>query len=232
MITYENLRNFCYSNDKLITRPIKGICIEFFGLGLGDMIWEDSPRAIELAKHGVIYIQPYLNPWAWMNKQAREITDKILNVLSAHYALKNVRICSSGGSMGGLSSLVFARYSSHNVVSVVANCPVCDLPFHLTERPDLPHTLYSAFYDSTDFNAALEAHSPLHLVTSMPKIPYYIFHCSGDQAVNISAHSDKFAEQLKKTHTVDYTIVPQRGHCDLTPEAWAKYDRCILSSFE
>ena len=85
MITYENLRKFCYSNDQLITTPIKGICLNFFGLGNTSMFWEDSERAVKLAAEGIIYIQPYLNPWAWMNRQAVGVTDKIIDVLTEHY---------------------------------------------------------------------------------------------------------------------------------------------------
>ena len=33
IITYENLRKFAYSNDHLIKGDIKGIVIEFYGLG-------------------------------------------------------------------------------------------------------------------------------------------------------------------------------------------------------
>ena len=49
--------------------------------------------------------------------------------------------------MGGLCALVWPRYTKRRVVAVAANCPVCDLPFHYTERPDLPRTLRAAFGD-------------------------------------------------------------------------------------
>ncbi len=31
IITYDNLRNFAYSNDKLINKPIRAIAIDFMG---------------------------------------------------------------------------------------------------------------------------------------------------------------------------------------------------------
>ena len=231
MITYDNLRKFCYSNDQLISQPIKGICLNFFGLGNTSMFWEDSERAVKFAEAGIVYIQPYLNPWAWMNRQAVEITDRIVNVIAEHYDLDNVRVCSTGGSMGGMSCLVYARYTSTNVIACVANCPVCDLPYHLTERVDLPRTLYSAFYDCEDFDEALRAHSPLHLVDTMPHIPYHIFHCEEDKSVNIDLHSVKFVAAMRAAgHDVTYDTVPEAGHCKLSPEMAEKFDAFIVAS--
>lgn len=230
MITYEDLRKFCYSNDQLITAPIKGICLDFYGLNRAEMLWEDSERAVRFAEQGIIYVRPYLNPWAWMNRQAVGITDKIVEVLAAHYALRDVAVCSTGGSMGGMSCLVYARYSSHRIVACVANCPVCDLPYHLTERVDLPRTLYSAFYDEPDFDAALAAHSPLHLIPELPRIPYHIFHCEADQAVNIDQHSARFVEAMRRAEfEITYDTVPEAGHCKLSPEAWEKFDGFVLA---
>ena len=82
MITYQDLRKFCYSNDQLITAPIKGICLDFFGLNNTAMFWEDSERAVKFAQQGIIYVRPYLNPWAWMNRQGVEITDRIVDAPS------------------------------------------------------------------------------------------------------------------------------------------------------
>ena len=231
MITYEDLRKFCYSNDQLIVGAIKGICLDFYGLNRAEMLWEDPERAVRFAEQGIVYVRPYLNPWAWMNRQAVEISDKIIEALAAHYTLGDVAVCSSGGSMGGMSCLVFARYSKHRIVACAANCPVCDLPYHLTERVDLPRTLYSAFYDCEDFDQALRDHSPLHLVAVLPRIPYHIFHCEADQAVNIDMHSARFVAAMREAgHEVTYDTVPEAGHCQLSPEAWAKLDAYVAAS--
>lgn len=230
MITYENLRNFCYSNDQLIQGAIRGICLNFFGLGNTSMFWEDSERAVAYAAEGIVYVQPYLNPWAWMNRQAVETTDKIIDVLAAHYGLDDVAVCSTGGSMGGMSCLVFARYSKHRIVACVANCPVCDTPYHLTERPDLPRTMYSAYYDCEDFDQALRDHSPLHLVPTLPRIPYHIFHCEADQAVNIDIHSARFVAAMREAgFEITYDTVPEAGHCKLTPEMIEKFDGFVIA---
>ena len=192
IITYENLRSFAYSNDRLITGEIKGIVLNFFGLGGMTMYNSDPGDAIELAEKGVIYVVPYYDPWCWMNRQAVEYTDEIISVLCEKYGLdSSVKVVSTGGSMGGLSALVYCAYAKITPCACVANCPVCDLLYHFTERPDLPRTLYSAFYlYEGDMDTALRSCSPLHLVDKMPRIPYTIFHCSGDMAVNLENHSE------------------------------------------
>ena len=234
IITYETLRSFAYSNDKLCTGPIQGIAVSFFGLGGAAMFSEDTNEGKFFAEHNIIYIVPYANPWAWMNRQTAAYTDEIIDVLIKHYSLPDdLPIVSTGGGMGGQSALVYMVYATRTPVACVANCPVCDLPFHFTERPDLPRTLYSAFgtYEGT-MQSALESASPVHLVGKMPDSAYSIFHCEADMAVNKQKHSDVFVEKMKAKHTIQYFAVPERGHCDLTPEMWQAYNDAILRSIK
>lgn len=232
IINYENLRYFTYSNDKLCSGEINGIVISFFGLGNTSMFWEDTEEGIMFAKENIILLVPYNNPWAWMNRQSIDYTDEIVDVIINKYSLPdNIPIVSSGGSMGGLASLVYTRYAKRTPVACVSNCPVCDLPYHYTERPDLPRTLYSALANEEGTIAdALEKYSPLHLADTMPDINYYIFHCTADKAVNKERHSDVFVEAMKKSHKLTYNIVPDRGHCDLTPEMWELYNKYRISA--
>jgi len=230
IIIYETLRKFAYSNDHLIEEEIKGIVIEFYGLGGMTMHQNDLGDGLEYAKDGIIYLIPYYNPWSWMNKQAIDFTDELVEVLCNHYNIKNPKIISTGKSMGGLSSLVYTRYSKVTPIACVANCPVCDLPYHYTEREDLPRTLYSAFgsYDMS-LEDALKLYSPYHLVDEMPNIEYTIFHCENDKAVNIDKHSIKFIEKMKINHNIKLIKVPLRGHCDLSPMFLLEYKNTILN---
>lgn len=152
IITHENLRSFAYVNEDICARPIRAICLEFFGLNGNAMYSEDTERGKLLAKEGILLVIPYANPWAWMNRQAVALADEIVDVLiAAHQLREDIPVISTGGSMGGLSALVYTRYAKRTPAACVANCPVCDLPYHFTERPDLPRTLYSAFgsYEGT-----------------------------------------------------------------------------------
>lgn len=228
VITYENLRLFAYSNDRLIQGKIRGVILEFKGLGGASMFDEDPERGVALAGKNIAYLIPYLNPWNWMNDQAISYTDELLDVLRGRYGLEDgLPVVATGGSMGGLCALVYTRYARVTPVACAANCPVCDLPFHYTERPDLPRTLYSAFGPggAEALDEALRAHSPLHLAGSMPDARYVIFHCGADQAVNIRAHSEKFVAAMRPAHNVEYHVVPGRGHCDLDETALALYCR-------
>lgn len=232
IITYDTLRSFAYSNDKICTGPIRGITVSFFGLGGASMFSDDTAEGKFFAEHNIVYIIPYANPWAWMNRQTAAYTDEIIDVLIRHYNLPdNIPIISTGGSMGGQSALVYMVYAARTPAACVANCPVCDLPFHFTERPDLPRTLYSAFgtYEGT-LQDALESASPFHLTDRMPDSAYYIFHCEADLAVNKQKHSDRFVEKMAEKHNITYFAVPERGHCDLTPEMRQKYNDAIVSS--
>ena len=226
IMTYDTLHNFAYVNDKICQKPFRGIVISFFGLGNMTMYTEDPEDAVFFAEKGILYVFPYNNPWCWMNPQAVSFTDEIIDVLFEKYDLPaDFPIAVNGGSMGGHSCLVYTRYAKRTPVSCIANCPVCDLPFHYTERPDLPRTIYSAFCNEEgELNEILEKSSPVHLADSMPAIPYHIFHCDMDSAVNIHKHSDLFIENMKKANqNVSYYIVKDRDHCDLSEEMRALY---------
>ena len=231
-ITYQTLRRFAYSNDHLIQGEIRGIVISFYGLGDMRMFTDDPAEAVDYALHGILYVIPYTNPWCWMNRAAVRYTDRIIRVLCKQYRLgSDLKIVSTGGSMGGLSALVYSYYATITPIACVVNCPVCDLPYHFTEREDLPRTLCSAYaeYDCS-LEEALEAHSPLHLAKKLPAIPYTLFHCTADGAVNIDAHSRRLAKALEGSHSVMLIEVPDRGHCDLTLEARKQYTAAILQA--
>lgn len=234
IINYDTLRNFAYSNDRLIKGQIRGIVLYFAGLGNATMYDKDPGDALEYAEGGIIFVRPYCNPWAWMNRQSVAYTDEIVAVLCEKYGLGDeVKIVSTGGSMGGLSALVYCAYAKITPCACVVNCPVCDLPYHFTERSDLPRTLYSAFGEyEGDLQSAMQSCSPLHLVDQMPDIPYTVFHCTGDKSVAIDRHSEPFVREMKKAHSIQFNVVPLRGHTDLSAKAKLEYGAAILTQFK
>ena len=226
IITYENLRSFAYVNDKIVNGEIKGIVLDFFGLGSQNMFWEETEEGKFFAERGILFVVPYNNPWAWMNRQAVSYTDEILDVLFEKYSLPvDTPVVSSGGSMGGMSALVYTKYAKRTPIACITNCPVCDLVYHYTERVDLPRTLYSAFYnESTTLDSALMSASPYHLAEKMPYVEYVIFHCTADTAVNIDKHSRTFVQKMQElNHNIKFIVVPDREHCDLPIEEHEKY---------
>jgi len=235
IITYENLRSFTYSNDKICRRPIRGIVIEHCWLGQMAMHHEDTADGKMYAENGILFLAPYSNPWGWMNRQNLAFVDEIVDVVMKEFNLpENTPIVSTGTSMGGLSTLVYTRYAARTPVACVANCPVCDLVFHFTERVDLPRTIYSAFYEyEGTLDDALRSCSPFHLVDEMPSIEYAIFHGDADSAVNIHKHSERFVEAMKaKGQKIEFFVDPGREHNALTAEMTAVYKKTILDAIE
>jgi len=226
-IDYNDLYMYAYSSDRLIKGEIQGIILDFTGLGGVNMIKEDPELALFFREKNLVFLHPYINPWAWMNKAAVSLTDDCLDSLFEHYNLtEGLPIISQGGSMGGLCALTYSVYAKRLPAGVAANCPVCDLPYHYTERPDLPRTLRSAFgeYDMP-FETAMKTASPYHLAREgkLPDISYYIVHCEEDHAVNKAMHSDRLVDILGMNREVEYHSVPQKGHCDLSPGAKKEY---------
>ena len=235
IMNYENLRSFTYANDTICKKPIKGIVISFFGLGGATMYDNDFAEGEFYAEKGILYVVPYNNPWAWMNNQAVKYTDEIIDVLIEKYALdENIPIVSTGRSMGGQSALVYTAKAKRTPVACVANCPVCDVVYHFTERKDLPRTLYSSlFNEAGTLEDALKSISPLHLIDKMLKVKYHIFHCDEDMAVNIDAHSKKLiAEFDKRKYDFTFDVVAGRGHCDLTLEMKRKFAEYVINAIE
>jgi hypothetical protein len=235
VVTPSTLPSFAYLNDKKINGKPKGLVFEFIGLGGMPRFSEDTPRGIFVAEHDILFCVPYLDPWNWMNPFAVRETDAILGAIEEKFGVTDLPFVSSGGSMGGLSCLVYACRARRKPVAVVANCPVCDLPYHYTERPDLPRTLCAAFEttDAEELSARMKKSSPLHLALSreIPPIPCSIFHCTADEAVDKKKHSDRLVDALRRYMPVDYYAVPDRRHCDLGEEMQAKYEACILNAF-
>ena len=239
IITFNNIDCFAYTNLDTVKLPIIGIAVQFFGLGHNKMVDPlDSEnkyviKGNEYAKSGILYVFPYNNPWNWMNRQAVAFTDEVIDALICGLGLSNnVPIVSIGGSMGGQSALVYTRYAKHTPVACVANCHVCYITYHFTERKDLPRTLYSAFgeYGMT-MDEALRSVSPLHLASEMPDVDYHVFHCDCDRAVNIEKHSMRFIEAMKHRR-ITFRVVNGRGHCDLDDDAAAEFDRYVYTAID
>ena len=235
VINAQNIRSFAYVNDAVCRPPIKGIVIHFFGLGDTSMYADDTEEGKMYGQKGILYVVPYANPWAWMNEQTVALTDELIDVLTEKFNLpSDVPIVSSGGSMGGQSALTYCAYAKRTPTACVANCPVCDTVYHYSERDDLPRTLYSALWHTQgSLEQALTSISPLHITDKMPRINYYIFHCTGDKAVDITRHSDKFVRKmLDDGHSVNYTVIPGRAHCDIGEQNKKLYEKYITDEIE
>ena len=217
----EEIRQVAWVGDEFVRGKVRGVILTFHGLGGGhkggpsteDLAWADA---------GGLVVNPYYGPWSWMNRLARAFVDGLVEDVYAAFSLpaKAPLIC-VGGSMGGLSSLLYTRYARRPVRACLAVCPVCDLKYHFSERPDLPATIRYAFRGyPEDFDQVLAEHSPLQQVAHMPDIPYLIVHGVQDTAVSKAHHSDPMVAAMRKlAMNVIYREVAVMKHCSPTPLA-------------
>lgn len=234
-IAPETVDSYAFTNRALLRGAPKGIVLVFHGLGGGLAIrTECNEFEKRCAGEDVLTVFPYYGPWSWMNMNSVRYVEDVLAALRKIWGLPDsVPVVSTGYSMGGLSALMFTRYAKITPAGCCANCPVCDLPLHVNERPDLPRTIYLAFSGyECGMEAALRAHSPLHQAAEMPKIPYYIVHGDADASVSKPLHSDRFVAAMRGAgREVRYREVPGMTHCcfDPFPEERDAYETAALS---
>jgi dipeptidyl aminopeptidase/acylaminoacyl peptidase len=215
----EWIKQVSWVGEEYVRGGIRGLVLSFHGLG-GGLKGEPSTVELEWARAGGLVVYPYYGPWSWMNRQARRMVDELVEAVYAQYRLPaTAPLISTGGSMGGLSSLLYTRYAARPVKACLAVFPVCDLEFHFSERADLPPTILNAFLGYPESRQQLLAeHSPLAQVPAMPDIPYLFIHGDKDAAVSKAHHSDRMVAAMRQRKMdVQYLEVPGMTHGGLMP---------------
>jgi pimeloyl-ACP methyl ester carboxylesterase len=238
-IDKNTVQNYSYNNKNLISGAVKAVAVDFQGLSYQDLKVEANPMDTELARRGVLVIQPWLGPWNWSNFETIHTTDKIIAATLDKYNISSsIPLVIYGRSMGGVSAYNYIIYGKYRASGVAGNCPVTDLRYHSTERPDTARGIYRAFaHYPSGVSLAVEIHSPIHQINRMPNIPYFVVSSEADVQVNKGAHADKFVAALKsKNYTVTYVIVPGMTHCqfdggkmDSHPDVLSQYIEFIAS---
>ena len=80
LITFETLSNFAATTADAVKLPIRGIVLNFTGLGFGSMLSSLDDYTMDLAERGILRVIPYYNPWCWMNRQTVDYVDEIVDV--------------------------------------------------------------------------------------------------------------------------------------------------------
>ena len=230
----EWLNQVAWIGSEYVKGPIRGLVLSFHGLGSTARKTEPSTAELAWAEAGGLVVFPYYGPWSWMNRQARAFVDELADAVCAVHGLGDrTPLISTGGSMGGLSSLLYTRYARRPLAACLALFPVCDLKFHFSERPDLPPTIHHAFLGyAEDRETVLAEHSPLCQVDSMPRIPYLVIHGDKDTAVSKANHSDRLVAAMRgRGMNVEYVEVPGMGHGGPMPLAVLERQVRFVSSF-
>ena len=227
MLAPSLLKKVAWLGLDFIQPPITALMLRFAGLGYTGQKSELDGLEIELSHAGVLTVVVYHDPWGWMNRRTQNLVSDVIDAIRLEYKLgSEVPLFSTGGSMGGHAALLYTIKSPHPIAACLAVCPVCDLVYHYTERPDLPRTMHHAFDNYGSIDAALREHSPLHQVASLPDIPYLLLHATHDPSVKKEAHSlPMVAAMRQRGLNVDYMECPQMVHCG--PITYASHRRTV-----
>ena len=204
-----------WAGDQFVKGPIRGVVLSFHGLGFTDLKTQPSTVELGWAQAGGLVVFPYLGPWSWMNRQCRQFVDELVDAVYACFNLSDqTPLIATGGSLGGLGSLLYTRYSKRRVSACLALFPVCDAKYSFSERPDVPRTVHYAFRGyNEDWEELFAEHSPLSQIDRMPDIPYLIIHGDQDAAVSKAHHSDPMVAAMRaRKMNVEYMEVAGMGH--------------------
>lgn len=226
-INRDTVTYYARTNETLLAHPVKGILLEFPGLGGGSCLGGidetgtyDSDFAKECAEKGILLAYIFTGPWSWMNEGAVRIADAVVDALKEKYELDECPIVASGGSMGGLGALIYTCKSSHKITACCAACPCCDTLDRFDVIPDFPRTFISAVagYGCETLSEALKSISPMHCMDRMPYVPYFIANCCADELFP-EKQLDLYVEKMqKKGHNVEYVKMPEKLHGEFTQE--------------
>jgi dipeptidyl aminopeptidase/acylaminoacyl peptidase len=209
------IKQVAWVGEEWLRGPIRGVVVWLHGLGYAEMKDLPSTEQLGWAQRGGLVVMPYYGPWCWMNRNARKFVDDVVDAVYKEYGLgDDVPLISTGGSMGGYSSLIYARYSRRPLAACLASCPVCDIRASYNERPDVPRTILYAFRGyAEDLESVFTEHCPIEQVPQMQDIPYLIVHGAEDVAVAKRLHSDPMVAAMRRRRmNVEYIEVPGMGH--------------------
>jgi len=223
----DNVALYTNTNEAFLTKPVCGIILEFPGLGGSSCLGGTLERrdygtyyAKAFGTEGIVLAYLFPGPWSWGKKGAVRIADGVVEALAKKYDLpETFSLAASGGSMGGLGSLIYAADTRYTLRCVAVTCPCIDVLAAYSVHPDFPRSFFSAAagYD-LPIDKALERISPVHRITDMPDIEYFIC-ANGADELFPEEEIRKFARKLedygKKTI---YRNQPDTFHGQFYPE--------------
>ena len=88
---------YANTNEDFLTLPVKGIVVEFPGLGGGSCLGgriEKSPynnfRTKAFGKQGILIAYMFPGPWSWGNKGAVRMADAVIDAIAENTALAKI----------------------------------------------------------------------------------------------------------------------------------------------
>ena len=237
-INKDTIRLYANTNEEHLVMPVKGIVVEFPGLGGGsclgglmDMQSYSSKESLLFAQKGIIIAYLFPGPWSWGNKGAVRMADAVIDAIKDKYTLNDkIPVAACGGSMGGLGALIFSAGTRHKLCMVAAACPCIDVLDRLNCDETFPRTFISAAacYDM-ELENALKSFSPMHCIDKLQNTDYFICSDAEDQ-IFPESQCDLFVEKLRARNLhVEYHKQPALPHGGFLPEIREKL-HCNIES--
>ncbi len=217
-ITPETLQHFAFVNLDALEQPVRGVLLNCHGFG-DESTFQTSPRpGTDLGKEGIVYIFPYYSPWAWCNDAAISYIDEVLDTVFSMLSLPpETPFMITGGSMGGLTAMIYSIFGKYKPLAVGCNCPVCDLEKEASEGGILTRSIYAAYVgEGKDVENEILRHSPIRMVNALPDLPYLIVSGQSDGAVTEKDHIFPIKEAMQRAgKNATFLSVPGMGHCNI-----------------
>ena len=227
IINKDTYHYYANTNEDCLTLPVKGIVVEFPGLGgsscIGGRIDMGSycdERTKAFGEKGILVAYMFPGPWSWGNFTAVRMADAVVDALAEKYNLASgFPVASCGGSMGGTGALMYTLNSKFDICVTAAACPCVDVEACFYCHPEFPRTYISAvaMYDK-NLDEALCEISPVVWVNDMPAGKYFI--CSDEKdELFPEVQCDLYVKKLTESgHDVEYHKQPEKKHGEFYPE--------------
>ncbi len=226
-INKENLSDYAFLNTDTLKLPLKGICVCFHGYTDDTMFEKSNETAKFLGQKGIAWVFPYYSVWGWLGKNAMEFCEQVIDaVYDKLNAPDDIPFISTGGSMGGLTALMYCILGKRKVIRCAADCPVTDIYSIFEDVPNMRRAVYSAHIEKEgSLEDILKSFSPVYRAKDLPNIPYFLLFGGEDKLIT-EKHYPPIVKALEGCgHNFTVHLQQGMGHCEMHnfPEALEKY---------
>jgi len=224
-INKDNILTYAFVNFDTLKEPINAVCIDFHGYTDASRFTESNRQATELGKQGIVYVFPYYSVWAWYSKSSRIYNEMVLDAVYEKIGV-DVPLVVSGGSMGGMTALMYSIEGKRRPVGCVVNCPVTDMELVYNKLDGVRPAILSAHIEE---GLNLKSFSPYHRINDLPDIKYFALFGGEDSCITKDFYIPFNEKMLGRKY--EFYLVPQMPHCDILnyENAYTKYRDAIIS---
>ncbi len=216
-INKDNLSDYAFLNTDTLKLPLKGICVCFHGYTDDTMFEKSNALAKALGEKGIAWVFPYYSVWGWLGSNALEFCEQVIDaVYDKLNAPDDTPFISSGGSMGGLTALMYCVLGKRKAVRCAADCPVTDMHKIFVDNYTMRRAILSAHIEKQgNLEDILKEYSPVYRVNDMPKIPYFLLFGEKDKYITENHYPPLFEKMCSAGHNVKLHIEEGMGHCEI-----------------